>query len=574
MPHTSGMTATVPGPDPVELADRCVQTLFEANPLGASLLGFHDRDAELPDLSDAAERALAGRLRELASQARRVDRDRLDPGGRLTVDVVTAIAADGADVADTRRSEWQLTDLWEGPAAAVLLFLPLMTLSEPPQAQAYLARLSGLGRYLDTAADRHLAGVATGRRPVARLVRAAVEQVDSYLASPDLDPLRGPQPPAGWDGAGRFGRELDHVLADVVRPAFQHYRDRLVTAIEPLSRDDEHVGLCWLPDGEQLYGTLARTHTTTSRTPEDLHAAGLDLVAGLAEEYAELGGRVFGLTDPAEVMRRLREDPALRCSSAEEMLDEARRAVARAEEAAPRWFARLPRERCVVRAVPAAEAARAPLAYYVPASLDGTRAGTYWQNTRDPAGQPRHTLQFTAYHEAVPGHHLQSAVAQDMPEAPLLRRIVEFGAFDEGWALYAERLADEMGLYTDDFARFGMLAGDSLRSARLVVDTGMHALGWSRARAVDYLRTNTPLAPADIEVEIDRYIAVPGQALAYMVGRLEIRRMRADAERRLGGAFDIRRFHDAVLGAGSLPLTVLADRIDAWIRGEERDPPP
>jgi uncharacterized protein (DUF885 family) len=563
------MTAAVPGPDPVELADGLVEVLFEADPLRASLLGFHDRDAELPDLSDAAERALSGRLRELAAAAGRADRERLDPDDRLTVDVVRVVAADGADVADTRRPEWQVTDLWEGPAAAVLLYLPMVSLSEPADADAYVQRLRGLDTYLGAAAERHLDGVKAGRRPVARLVRAAVEQVDTYLAAPDLDPLRGVEPPAGWDGPDRFGRELDEVLADVVRPAFGRYRVRLADTVEPLSRSDEQVGLCWLPDGDELYRTLARTHTTTSRTPEDLHAAGLDLVARLAEEYAELGGRMFGLSDPAEVMRRLRNDPALRCSSAEEMLEEARRAVARAEAAAPRWFGRRPGQPCAVRAVPAVEAPRAPLAYYMPASLDGSRPGTYWQNTREPTGQPRHTLQSTAYHEAVPGHHFQNALAQGMPEAPLLRRIIEFDAFDEGWALYSERLADEMGLYTDDLARFGVLSGDSVRASRLVVDTGMHALGWSRAEAVNFLRTNTPLAPADIEVEIDRYIAVPGQALSYMVGRLEIQRMRADAERRLGGSFDIRAFHDTVLGAGSLPLSVLADQIDTWLGREQ-----
>lgn len=568
------MTTAVARPTPAELADDLVGALFEADPVRASLLGFHDRDAELPDLSDAAERAFARRLRGLAAAADHVDRHPLDSGDRLTLDVVRVVAADGADVAAARRPEWQVTDLWDGPAAAMLLFLPMVVLSEPAHAEAYLERLRGLDGYLRGAADRHHAGVEAGRRPVARLVRAAVEQIDNYLAAPDLDPLRGPEPPAGWDGAGRFRHELDEVLADVVRPAFGRYRARLADAVEALSRSDEHVGLCWLPDGEELYRTLARTHTTTSRSPTDLHRVGLDLVARLDEEYAELGRRVFGRADPAEVRRRLRDDPALRCSSAEEMLEEARLAVAKAEEAAPRWFARRPGQPCAVRPVPAAEAARAPLAYYMPASLDGARPGTYWQNTRDPAGEPRHVLQFTAYHEAVPGHHFQNALAQGMREAPLLRRIVEFDAFDEGWALYAERLADEMGLYTDDLDRLGMVSGDSLRASRLVVDTGIHALGWSRAEAVEYLRTNTPLTPTDIEVEIDRYIAVPGQALAYMVGRLEILRMRADAERRLGGSFDVRTFHDTVLGAGSLPLSVLADRIDTWLGTGEGGSPP
>jgi uncharacterized protein (DUF885 family) len=179
-------------------------------------------------------------------------------------------------------------------------------------------------------------------------------------------------------------------------------------------------------------------------------------------------------------------------------------------------------------------------------------------------------LEFTAHHEVVPGHHFQISLAHEMKAVPLLRRIAEFTAYDEGWALYCERLADEMGLYSSDLDRLGMLTGDSMRAGRLVVDTGMHALGWSRQRAVDFMRTNTPLTAGEIEVEVDRYIADPGQALAYMVGRLEIQRMRAEAERRLGDRFDIRSFHDTVLGSGSLPLPVLADLVGRWVGTQEK----
>jgi len=560
------MTTDAPSATVSDLADDLLRLLFDADPVRASMSGFHERDAELPDLGDAAERTLAGSLRRLASAAAGVDRASLGAADRLTLDVARTVAADTADVADTRKPEWQVTDLWVGPASSMLVFLPMLRLPEPAHAEAYLDRLAGLDRYLAVVADRHRAGVAAGRTPVARLVRASVQQVDNYLAAPERDPLAQPEPPTGWDGAQRFRSGLDRVLAGTVRPAFRRYRDMLATAVEPHGRDDDRVGLCWLPGGEELYRVLVRAHTTTPRTAEDLHRTGLDLVARLAEEYAELGARVFGSSDPAEVMRRLRDDPDLRCSTAEEMLDEARRAVARAEEAAPRWFGRVPAERCRVEPVPAADAARSPGAFYIAAALDGSRPGTYWQNTHNPAEQQRHLLQFTAYHEAVPGHHFQSALAQGMRDAPLLRRIIEFTAYDEGWALYCERLADEMGLYTDDLARLGMLSGDSMRAGRLVVDTGMHALGWSRAQAVEFLRVNTPLPRYGIEVEVDRYIADPGQALAYMVGRLEILRMRADAERRLGPEFDIGAFHDTVLGTGSLPLTTLANHVHDLLR--------
>ena len=553
------------------LSDEVTRAWFDADPLRASLLGVHDRAGELPDLSEATERAVAERMRELAAAAGRIDRPALEEAGRLTLDVAAAFAEQTALFSDARRPEWQVTDLFVAPASAMLIFLPIVTFPEPAPAAAYPERLRRLAAYLGTAADRHRAGIDAGRTPVARLVRAAVRQVDEYLALPPAeDPLARPKPPQRWAGVEGWRIDVEAMLGNVVRPAFRRYRDVLADEIGRCGRADDAVGLCWLPGGDELYRTLVRAHTTTERTPEELHQIGLEIVARLAEEYAGLGGRVFGSTDPGAVMARLREDPALRFADAAEIVPMARSAVARAEEAAPRWFGRLPRERCRVEAVPQAEAPRAPGAYYEPAALDGTRPGTYFQNTSDPSRFPRHVLEFTAHHEAVPGHHFQISLAHGMKAMPLLRRIAEFTAYDEGWALYCERLADEMDLYSSDLDRLGMLTGDSMRAGRLVVDTGMHALGWSRQRAVDFMRTNTPLTAAEIEVEVDRYIADPGQALAYMVGRLEIQRMRAEAERRLGDRFDIRSFHDTVLGSGSLPLPVLADLVGRWVGTQEK----
>jgi uncharacterized protein (DUF885 family) len=564
--------AAAPTPTATELADDLIHVLFGINPVYATVVGVHDWDGEVPDVSAAAQQAAAARLRELAAAAGAVDRANLDEADRLTLDVVGTVAADDADTLAAGPVEWQLTDLWVAPAAGMLTYLPVTTLPEPAHAAAYLRRLAGLDRFLGAVADRHLAGVAAGRTPVARLVRAAVAQLDGYLGAPERDPFTRPEPPAGWDGVAGFAADLDEVLADRVRPAFARYRDTLASAVQPHGRDDDRAGLCWLPGGEADYDLAVRTHTTTTRTADDLHRAGLELLDRLAAEYAELGSRVFGESDPAAVRQRLRDDPALRCTSAEQMLAELRDAVARAEAAAPAWFARVPEQGCEVRAVLPADEARSVGAYYAPGSLDGARPGTFWQSTYRPTERHRHWLEFTAFHEAVPGHHFQAALVQGQDEWPLLRRIFGFDGHDEGWALYCERLADEMGLYSGDLARFGMLAGDSWRAARLVVDTGLHAHGWSRARAVEFLRANTPLPPADIEVETDRYIADPGQALAYMTGRLEIQRMRADAERRLGPAFDIRSFHDVVLGSGSLPLVTLAEHVDRWARATAGPP--
>jgi uncharacterized protein (DUF885 family) len=306
-------------------------------------------------------------------------------------------------------------------------------------------------------------------------------------------------------------------------------------------------------------------HTTTTRTPEELHQTGLDVIAALADEYAELGSKVFGTGDQREIFRRMTTDPELRWNNADELLAAAMRTVERAEEAAPAWFGRLPSQRCKVEPVPAAEAPSAPTAYYMIPSLDGTRPGIYFANTHEAHRRDRFTSQVIAFHEAVPGHHFQLSLAQELTHLHLIRRVAPLIAYAEGWGLYTERLADEMGLYSTDLDRLGMLAMDSLRAGRLVVDTGIHAKGWSREQAIRYLRDNTPLSDLEIAGEVDRYIGYIGQALSYMVGRLEIQRLRALAESRLGGRFDIRAFHDLVLGGGSLPLNVLDGVVVRWI---------
>jgi uncharacterized protein (DUF885 family) len=329
-------------------------------------------------------------------------------------------------------------------------------------------------------------------------------------------------------------------------------------------RPDDQVGVRFLPGGDELYRVFARQHTTTDRTPEELHQTGLDLIEALTQEYATLGQRVFGVSERAEIFRRMTTDPAMRWRDADELLNSAREAVTRAEAAVSDWFGLLATTQCKVEPVPPADAPGAPMAFYVWPSMDGTRPGIYFANTHDAHKRDRFVSEVTAFHEAVPGHHFQITIAQELTHLPMLRRVVNPNAYAEGWGLYTERLAEEMGLYTSDVYRLGMLALDSMRAGRLVVDTGMHALGWTREQAVDYLRENTPMAELDIRNEVDRYIAYPGQALSYMVGRLEIQRMRQAAERTLGARFDIKAFHDQVIGNGALPLAVLDDVVTRW----------
>jgi uncharacterized protein (DUF885 family) len=292
---------------------------------------------------------------------------------------------------------------------------------------------------------------------------------------------------------------------------------------------------------------------------------GREIVGQVREEFAETGSHLWNTTDLAEIFDRMSNDPALRYQSRQEMLDHARRVVAAAEAEAPKWFATVPDEPCTVETVPESEEAGMGAAYYMPGAIDGSRTGTYFLNTSKPEERHRYAAEDIAFHEAVPGHHFQLTLAMESKDLPTARRVLHDTACAEGWGLYSERLADEMGLYSEDLARMGLFAADLWRASRLVVDTGLHAMGWSRRQAVDWMVEHTPMPRIEIESEINRYISYPGQALAYMVGRREIVRLRSIAADALGARFDLREFHDLVLRAGILPLPALARTVERWV---------
>jgi uncharacterized protein (DUF885 family) len=545
------------------LADELMRLEFDREPIGASMFGIPGYDDRLGDPSAAAEQEVRTKALAIAERADAVDRSEVDDQDAVTLAVVAQQGRSIADRIDSHMAEYTITDLFIGPAAGLLTLLPMTALPNNDRAQDYLTRLRGVPEYLAVTADRHREGVAAGRVPVAHLVQAAISHLDRYLTAPEADMLRRPTPPA--EITESFVAERDRLLDEVVRPAFAAYREVLAAEIVPHARPEDRPGLTWLPDGDEMYTRLSRVHTTTERTADELHQTGLDLTHELAGEFAELGSRVFGTSDVQEIFERLRTDPALRWESGEELLAAARAAISRAEAEAPNWFNHTPSHSCDVEAVPAAEAPGAPMAYYMPPSLDGQRVGTYFANTYQPGERYRHVAEVTAFHEAVPGHHFQFTIAGELTELPMLRRLADVNAYTEGWGLYCERLAEEMGLYSGDIARLGMLAMDAVRAGRLVVDTGMHAKGWSRQQAVDYMIEFVPMPPLEINTEIDRYIAYPGQALSYMVGRLEIQRIRAAAEKALGSRFDVRKFHDLVIGGGPLPLTVLDQVVTDWV---------
>jgi uncharacterized protein (DUF885 family) len=544
------------------LAERAVDSLAAAHPFGASMIGIRDYDSEVGDISEQGENRVIEQLEEIATEAENIDVSKPSDEELITREVLILHCRFQVTEMKGRLRELRAAPMFGSAHAEVIELVPKVSLTTSEQARAYIQRCSKFGGYLEQGAERLRTGLARGRAPVGRAVRDSIEQLDRYLATDVDDDIFLLAPPPDWEQSDEWRQDLRDAITTIVRPAMAAYKDSLSELVSA-SRPDDRCGLTWIEDGDSIYRDLVATHTTTDLSPERLHEMGVEVISRLEDEYRQLAGKVLGEPDVPSIFERLRSDPDLRFRKSRDVFEAAEAALHRAEAAVPDWFGRLPRTECVVREIPRIEAPTTTIAYYMPPAIDGSRPGTYWINTYEPETRPRYESEALAFHESVPGHHFQMALAQEL-DLPRFRRLAEFTAFVEGWALYTERLADEMGLYSGDLARLGMLSFDSWRACRLVVDTGIHAMGWSRQQAVEFMRDNSPQAFNNIETEVDRYIAVPGQALAYMVGRLEIERLRAEAEAKLGEKFSVGGFHDALLEHGSVPLSTLSRLMDEW----------
>jgi uncharacterized protein (DUF885 family) len=544
-----------------ELADEYWQATLAFSPVSATSLGdrrFDDR------IEDPSPEAIDAHRRRLAAFRKRAEA--IDPGGLDGADAVTRsalVAQVASDIAglETGLEEWTIDPL-EGPQVSALDLEAIQPVSTPAQARAMVARWRALGPWFDQHGANLRRGLAAGRVAVRAPVERAVDQIDGILGRPDaelplLKPLEADHP--DWTPADReaFAEGLRSAVRDIIRPALERYGAIVRDEILPAARPDERAGILHVAGGAEAYTKLVRLHTSLDLSPDDIHRTGLDEVARIDAELAELGGRVLGTTDPETIRTRLRSDPALHFTTRDEVFATAEGALAQAREAIPDWFGLLPRAECAVVRMGEHEEKHSTIAYYRQPAVDGSRPGQYYVNTYAPETRPRYEAEALAYHEAIPGHHLQIAIGQELPDLPEFRKHLGPTAFFEGWGLYTERLSDEMGLYSGDLDRIGILSFDGWRACRLVVDTGIHALGWTRQQAIDFMTAHTALAPNNIANEIDRYIVWPGQALAYKIGQLEILRLRAEARAAAGARFDIRAFHDAVLGQGALGLEPL-----------------
>ena len=521
----------------------------------------------MEDLSREAEDDFIIRLEAIADASQAIEPSALARDERVTRGVMIEEARGAASELRSRFEEFAV-DPSSGNHVTFLQLVGHLVAPSAEVAANIVTKWSRIAGAFSQAADRLRQGVANGRTPPRISVEKVLGQLDGYLGSDAAsDPFTMVTPPPEFDEeqAEKWRRALLDQVVSSIRPGFEHYRDVIRDEVVPAARPQERSGVKWLPDGEEIYERAVRRHTSLDLDAAEVHRIGLEEIERVEDEYRELGASVLGTGDLQEIYARLRDDTELRFEDGDEVREAARVAMDRARDEIPDWFGRLPLTDCVMADVPEPGAQDAPLAYYLPPAADGSRPGTFFINTTQPTTRTRYESEALAFHESIPGHHLQIAIAQELEDIPDFRKHSLVTVFAEGSGLYTERLADEMGLYTGDLARLGILSFDSWRAGRLVVDTGLHALGWSRQEAIDYLAANSPQAQNNIENEVDRYIGWPGQALAYKIGQREIFRLRAMAQERLGDRFDIKGFHDAVLGSGLVPLPILGELIEEWI---------
>lgn len=541
--------------------------VLSEDPLYATRVGEHRYNARLPSVGVAdQERRLAGE-RTFLARLGTIDREALPEAERVDYDVFAHLRRDR--VAELEHRGYLMPI---GSATGFHVSFPQLWQQVPlrtvPDYENYIARLQGFLHY----ARGHIGLMREGLRQGVVQPAVVLEGIESTITHHIVDdPGRsslyqpferfpGDIPAARRNRLRAAGQEA--ILASVV-PGYREFLRFMVDEYKPGARQE--IGASALPEGRAFYRHRLRSFTTRELSPEEVHDMGLQEVvrirAAMEASIAALG--FDGTFD--EFVHFLHTEERFRADSPDALLREIAYVLKRMDGELPRLFNHLPRMPYGIREIPAYIAPRSPAAYYQRPAGDGSRAGFYWVNTYDLPSRPLHELETLSFHEAVPGHHLQIALQQELVELPAFRRFAAVMAFSEGWALYAERLGQELGFFTDPYSDFGRLAYEMLRACRLVVDTGIHWFGWSRQQAIDYMADNTALTLHSVTTEVDRYISWPGQALAYKIGELEIRRLREWGNQALGDAFDVRGFHQVVLGSGAVPLDVLEANVERWM---------
>ena len=549
------------------LLDEAWEDELRAEPLQATSAGDHRFDDRLPDVSPKELERQAGAARRRLEQLRAIDRAALPRQDRISLDMYVRQLGD--DVAAFEQGSWRIPLTADSGFHTAFAQLPRQVpLATVRDYENYLARLRAWPAYV----RQQVANMREGLRTGFTLPRVVLEGYDVTIRTHVVD---APEKSVFWEPFRTFPPGVPEADRERLRAAgreavmqgavagYREFLDFFVNEYVPGARTT--TGASDMPGGRAYYEQRVRAFTTLPLTPEEVHQTGLKEVARIRAEMEQVMKRAGFQGEFPAFLEFLRTDKRFYATTPDQLLKEASRIAKRIDGQLPSLFGRLPRLPYGVEPVPADIAPKYTGGRYVSAPVGSTRAGTYWVNTYALESRPLYTLESLTLHEAVPGHHLQIALQQELTGLPRFRTDARVGAFVEGWALYSERLGLEAGFYQDPYSDFGRLTYEMWRACRLVVDTGLHAKGWTRQQAIDYLAANTALSRHEITTEVDRYISWPGQALGYKIGELKIRELRAKAERELGPRFDLRAFHDAVLANGAVPLSVLEEQVDEFI---------
>ncbi|HUF06495.1 MAG TPA: DUF885 domain-containing protein [Candidatus Binatia bacterium] len=543
-----------------DLADRFWDGILERDSMWATVLGDERFNDRWPDLGPDGRAADEAAFRATLAEAQEIPVEGLDPEQVITRDLLILVSENQLEA--LAQKQYQLAvDHMSGPQVWPAEMAQYQPADTPERLEKLVARYRAyptlIEQYIGTLAE----GVADGRTAAAVPVRRAIEQIDRLLAMTPADHPAASMAQVSDEDRPRVVEAVEQDVYDGLR----RLREYLVDEYEPHAR--QQPGLSATPGGEAAYRLAIRTQTTVDATADEVHAFGLADLESIEAEKDEIARRL-GHADRHALREALAADPVNHTFDPDVIVRLAQEQTDRAYAAAPDYFGRLPSANCYVKAVEPYREAESPPAFYMPPSIDGSRQGQYYINTYQPADRQLHKIAAITFHEATPGHHFQIGIEMELTGLPAFRTLgarMAGSAYVEGWGLYTERLADEMGLYADDRERLGMLDAQSFRAARLVVDSGLHAMDWTREQAITVMHERGSLPMVDAEIEVDRYTVWPGQALSYKLGQREIERARADVSERMGDRFDLRAFHDEVLGHGSVPLATLRREILGWV---------
>ena len=551
------------------LAEKFFAGLLELSPISATFWGFEEGEDRLDDWGPQGRDKARGLYEEVLREASALE---TPPAGtspalsvedRITLDVMRVVCRIELEQQDQRIDRLRVVDQMDGAQTILPQLASFQRIDTPERLDRFLARLADYPRFMNVCAELTREGLAAGLTAPRIVAERTIAQLERLLALPDdQSPVVQASKPAGPQDRDR----IVEAVRKYVRPGDQAFLDALKGPYLAATRAEG--GLWSAPNGEQLYRTQIRSWTSLDLDPAEVHRIGLEELESLEQERRVISREMGFGDDTVKARQAICSGPGRIPSRPEELVERARGQIERALAASPTKFGRLPKAPCEVWPVEPFKEQDSPTAYYYAPAADGSRPGIYYVNTYHLAARPFYSLASTTFHEAIPGHHFQLAIENELSELNTFRRLGArsvSGAYIEGWGLYAERLADEMGLYADAAERFGMLDGQSYRAARLVVDTGLHAFRWSRERAIAQMVSGGGLPETDAAIEVDRYLVMPAQALCYKTGQREITRLRELARSKLGPRFDIRAFHDQVLGHGSLPLASLTAQLPGWL---------